>query len=573
MNRFAHPPSFRQNVIPPGYEWQDELREGDADDEEHSKDDMPTLTRNSLIFAMPKPSDWDELDEDEKMSRKRQFLCDRYGDLCFKFQDDPAHVGNPFARLLVFKNDYYALFEVWGAKHFESHYHNSMELLEHGLKMEWQDFRCLLRELQRNLPREFPPAPVRTPIESPAYISKVPETTGNSVEPVGKIIEKGEAPHVQASPPNASPTPETKQPEKKRTYKRKRAMMETDGTEHLEKAIMTNEKGEASLAQVSPSNASPTPETAQPEKKRRTYKRKRAGLETKGTEYLDKAVMTNQKALPPLAKQASPILSRRDDPSPSKQTPSVAKQPKQPRREKNLSKTPKKTTQDASTATPSVAPTPKKMGPTFTKNGKRLGRPLKRQETNSSSPQPQSQEKITDKIWATIPGTAFADRLQRLQTCQNVPAVPPDTDYQRRRLCVAYGPGIIDASNLERRHNVAFYNAFEFNMQRFCNMALEYSPHNLAQMAAKVASGLPFDIHPLPASGYNTINDWWELWNRFLSRSIEAFHSNLARSGTPLERNEVVAAEMLQLMRVKASVEFTRVLRLVRGMMRQGGVF
>lgn len=57
-----------------GYDWQDELCEEDEDNDDghQANDGKPTVTRHTLVFAMPKPSDWDDLDVDVKMKRKRR---------------------------------------------------------------------------------------------------------------------------------------------------------------------------------------------------------------------------------------------------------------------------------------------------------------------------------------------------------------------------------------------------------------------------------------------------------------------------------------------------------------------
>ncbi|KAI1613117.1 hypothetical protein EDD36DRAFT_438484 [Exophiala viscosa] len=508
-----------------------------------------------------------------------EFLCERYGDLCFKFQGDPVHVWDPYARLLVFRNDYYTLFEVWGAKYFESQYHASMELLEHGLKMGRLEFFRFQSQFRRSLAHQYPPSLVRSPDESPTCTPKLPERTANNIEPVSRVTEKNETTPVQVPPSMTTPNPDTTQPEiKRRTYKRKRATIETEETNYSDTAVPTAEKGEASPIQAFSPNATSTPEISQPEKKRRTYKRKGATKDTAGTNDSNSVVPIAENALLPRANQATPNLSHGEEPPSHKQTPSATKQPKQPRKEKVLSKTPKTATPATITDTPDGEAKTKKTGPTFTKTGKRLGRPPKRQRTTSSPREPQPQVKTDIRRWATIPGSGFADRLQKLQKSHTVPAVPLDTYYQRRRLCFLYGQGFVDASNLERTHNARFSRQLELSILAFCNLADRYRnrrgfTYDLASMAARVAAGLSLNIEPLPARDYTRIGAWSELWNRYISSAAGAYHDRLATSGRPSVMNEVVGAETVQLLRPQAREDLFRVLLQVRGMMQQGEVF
>lgn len=73
MNRTFQMPFFKR-VLPAGYGWQDELREEkeEIDGGHQVKDGTPIVTRHTLVFAMPKPSDWDDLDVEMKMKRKRR---------------------------------------------------------------------------------------------------------------------------------------------------------------------------------------------------------------------------------------------------------------------------------------------------------------------------------------------------------------------------------------------------------------------------------------------------------------------------------------------------------------------
>lgn len=73
MNRVVQMPFYRR-ILPAGYDWHDELCEEDEDNDDghQANDGTPTVTRHTLVFAMPKPSDWDELDVDVKMKRKRR---------------------------------------------------------------------------------------------------------------------------------------------------------------------------------------------------------------------------------------------------------------------------------------------------------------------------------------------------------------------------------------------------------------------------------------------------------------------------------------------------------------------
>jgi hypothetical protein len=80
-----------------------------------------------------------------------EYLCERYGEVCFVFEEDRPQLRNPIGRILVRKNQYYTLFEAWYAENVESQYHATMHLLEHGLKMELQDFINLHQSLKQDV--------------------------------------------------------------------------------------------------------------------------------------------------------------------------------------------------------------------------------------------------------------------------------------------------------------------------------------------------------------------------------------------------------------------------------------
>jgi hypothetical protein len=74
-------------------------------------------------------------------------LCQRWGEENFTFFEDDPHSRKYNGRIQVRKNDYYTRFESWDAEHFVVQYHNSMTLLERGLKMNDQDFAALQTDL------------------------------------------------------------------------------------------------------------------------------------------------------------------------------------------------------------------------------------------------------------------------------------------------------------------------------------------------------------------------------------------------------------------------------------------
>lgn len=80
-----------------------------------------------------------------------EYLCERYGQLCFVFEEDRPQLRNPAGRILIRENQYYALFEAWYAKNLEPQYHATMSLLEHGMKMELQDFLNLHQSLKQDV--------------------------------------------------------------------------------------------------------------------------------------------------------------------------------------------------------------------------------------------------------------------------------------------------------------------------------------------------------------------------------------------------------------------------------------
>ncbi|KIW63377.1 hypothetical protein PV04_10226 [Phialophora macrospora] len=132
--------------IPPGYQWQDQV-----DCTGENALEQPTTSGSgaetprveigkTLVFRMAKPSDWDTLDEQGKWQRKRACLCERYGDLCFIFLEDPEPMRNQLGRITVAPNDYYALFEVWSSPSAQKQYHATMVLLEEGLAMDLDYF-------------------------------------------------------------------------------------------------------------------------------------------------------------------------------------------------------------------------------------------------------------------------------------------------------------------------------------------------------------------------------------------------------------------------------------------------
>lgn len=70
-------------------------------------------------------------------------MCQRWGEENFTFFEDDPHSRKYHGRIQVRKHDYYTRFEAWDAEHFGVQYHNSMTLLEHGLKMNDEDFAGL----------------------------------------------------------------------------------------------------------------------------------------------------------------------------------------------------------------------------------------------------------------------------------------------------------------------------------------------------------------------------------------------------------------------------------------------
>ncbi|KAK5207044.1 hypothetical protein LTR99_003813 [Exophiala xenobiotica] len=135
-----------------GYAWQnDVVKEEDARRRELANNAPTIMHGRTLVFGMPEPQDWQTLNKEQKFQKKREYLCERYGEVCFVFEEDRPQLRNPIARILVRKNQYYAHFEAWYAENFESQYHATMRLLEHGLKMELQDFINLHQSLEQDV--------------------------------------------------------------------------------------------------------------------------------------------------------------------------------------------------------------------------------------------------------------------------------------------------------------------------------------------------------------------------------------------------------------------------------------
>ncbi|EXJ76927.1 hypothetical protein A1O3_10084 [Capronia epimyces CBS 606.96] len=142
--------------LPPGYEWMEDViaREQQAQDNPPlpsypwESRGLVTIGR-TLVFKMPKDDDWDKLDKENKMARKREYLCQRYNEINLSFEEDPPNVRNKRGPIQVPKNDYYALFEVWDSPNAEPQYHISMTLLEHGLGLLNDEFKKLHQDLVR----------------------------------------------------------------------------------------------------------------------------------------------------------------------------------------------------------------------------------------------------------------------------------------------------------------------------------------------------------------------------------------------------------------------------------------
>ena len=155
--------------LPYGYEW---ATDGALKESESPKPsspvpiDAPRLKPNSsLVFDMIKPQDWAQLSLEAKFQRKRgnqlttkiqldieltlasEYLCEQWGEKNFTFFEDIYCLRNDRGRIKVRDHDYFAHFEVWNAEHFEVQYHNSMTLLQEGLKMDDDDFARLQRSL------------------------------------------------------------------------------------------------------------------------------------------------------------------------------------------------------------------------------------------------------------------------------------------------------------------------------------------------------------------------------------------------------------------------------------------
>lgn len=439
------------------------------------------------------------------------------------FKDDPAHVGNKIARLIVHENNYYALFEVWGDKNVEAQYHASMELLEHGLGMERQDFCRLHGLLQRNLAHQYPPSPAKTPDEQPPEPARVPEPPADNGESPCNNGQTDKAPEVYVSPP-------------KDTAK---------------------------------------PETVEPKKKRRSYKRKLAAIETSEKERSNTAVKDAEKTLPSPA-ESTPTSSQHDDDVSSCKTPAGPEQPKRKRQKKDVRKAPERTTPDSTSSTADSAAKPTTTG-RLTKNGKRLGRPPKAPKSTSPPVQPQPQVQVTDRSWASIPGTAFAEKLQKLQT-HNGPVVSANNPYQRKRLCASYGEAMIIVREREMAHVERFASSFRETLGAFCALAGRYRDrhgctYELSEMAAKVVSELSPSIGPLPVSDYTKMPDWQTIWNLYMSKAARNLLLDLALKGIPLEMNQTVILETVQLVRGKAWNSFSAVLVQVKDMILRGEVF
>ncbi|KEF55130.1 uncharacterized protein A1O9_08783 [Exophiala aquamarina CBS 119918] len=142
--------------LPVGYAWATDIAAETSDSESSvssnpSKSvarDVPSLRLNSsLVFHMAEPQAWVQLSPQAKLQKKREHLCAQWGEENFTFFEDAPAVRKHRGRIQVRRYDYYAHFEVWDAEHFNVQYHNSMTLLQDGLKMNDDDFNRLQSSL------------------------------------------------------------------------------------------------------------------------------------------------------------------------------------------------------------------------------------------------------------------------------------------------------------------------------------------------------------------------------------------------------------------------------------------
>ncbi|KAK5062961.1 hypothetical protein LTR84_005037 [Exophiala bonariae] len=161
---------------PPGYSWATEVKADEKQSSPPAENVPPVRLHSTLVFEMPKLDDWDQLTMEIKFRKKRDYLCRQWGEESFTFLEDDLHIRKFCGRIIVNKQDYYTRFEAWKSESFGVQYHNTMNLLENGLKMNDEDFSnlksklgisdaelfcALTNEIDRLQP---PPAKVQSPV-------------------------------------------------------------------------------------------------------------------------------------------------------------------------------------------------------------------------------------------------------------------------------------------------------------------------------------------------------------------------------------------------------------------------
>ncbi|KAJ9605532.1 hypothetical protein H2200_010189 [Cladophialophora chaetospira] len=222
-------PALSTQVLPPGYQWQEDVlaqARDKADKLRTAAVDVkmpPVHFGRTLVFRMAKPSDWDTLHESAKWLKKREYLCDQYGYLCFTFLEDPEALRNELGRIIVAPKDYYTLFEVQNVANVETQYRASMLLLEQGLGMELRSFDELKNRLGMRWAEPITVSNKRPREEDILQTSKYGVNGGavpNKKVKRVPIQEPTPGPEpVQVPKPNISAIASLSQPEKHQIYR------------------------------------------------------------------------------------------------------------------------------------------------------------------------------------------------------------------------------------------------------------------------------------------------------------------------------------------------------------------
>ncbi|KIV97774.1 hypothetical protein PV10_01482 [Exophiala mesophila] len=136
--------------LPPGYVWAADFQEERRSPPTH----LTIIFRKTLVFGMPKPDDWDAMDHATQMKSKRDYLCHRWGEDSFTFEEDPVSKRKFHGRIRVEQNNYYATFEdpTFETPNFDEQYRITTRLLENNTKItddvSFYDFKKALEKAE-----------------------------------------------------------------------------------------------------------------------------------------------------------------------------------------------------------------------------------------------------------------------------------------------------------------------------------------------------------------------------------------------------------------------------------------